>query len=58
MDKTFFTSSLNFGEDDFEQIASLNNNLMKNNVLLKVLVLVVLVAITAGIIFLVYHFIK
>lgn len=58
MDKTFFTSSLNFGEDDFEQIASLNNNLMKNNVLLKFLVLAVLVFITAGIIFLVYHFIK
>lgn len=58
LDKSFFTSSLNFGEDDFEKIASLNSNLMKNNVLLKALVLVVLIAITAGIIFLVYHFIK
>ena len=58
LDKSFFTSSLNFGEDDFEKIASLNSNLMKNNILLKLLVFVVLVAITAGIIFLVYNFIK
>lgn len=58
LDKSFFTSSLNFGEDDFEKIASLTSNLKKNNVLLKLLVLVVLIAVTAGIIFLVYNFIK
>ena len=58
LDKSFFTSSLNFGEDDFEKIASLTSNLKKNNVLLKLLVLVVLIAVTAGIIFLVYSFIK
>lgn len=58
LDKSFFTSSLNFGKDDFEKIASLTSNLKKNNVLLKLLVLVVLIAVTAGIIFLVYNFIK
>lgn len=58
MDKSFFTSSLSFKEDDFEQIANLNNNLAKNNVLLKILMLVFLIVITGTIIFLVYHFIK
>lgn len=57
LDKSFFSSSLSFGEDDFGKIADLNSNLMKNNVLLKILVFVVLIAITAGIIFLVYHLI-
>lgn len=58
LDKSFFSSSLSFGEDDFGKIADLNSNLMKNNILLKLLVLIVLVVITAGIIFLVYNLVK
>lgn len=58
LDKSFFTSSLNFGEDDFEQLASLNTNLKKNNVLIKILVFIVLLCITIGVIFLIYNLIK
>lgn len=58
LDKSFFTSSLNFGEDDFEQLANLNSSLKKNNLLIKVLVFIVLLFVTAGIIFLIYSLIK
>lgn len=58
MDKSFYTSSLNFGEDDFEQLSDLNHNLKKNNVLIKVLVILLFIAVTAGIIFLIYMLLK
>lgn len=58
LDKSFFTSSLNFGEDDFEQISNLNKKLKKNTVLIRILILLIIIAITIGIIILVYNLIK
>lgn len=58
LDKSFFTSSMNFTDDDFEQIAELNKQVKKNNVTIKILIFIVIVAITAGAIFLVFHFLK
>ncbi len=58
MDKSFYTSSLNFGEDDFEQLSDLNHNLKRNNILMKIIVVILLVAVMAGIIFLIYTLLK
>lgn len=58
MDKSFYTSSLNFGENDFEQLSDINHNLKKNNILIKVLVFIILLIVTTGIIFLIYTLLK
>lgn len=58
LDKSFFTSSLNFNEEDFEQIVELNRAIKKNNVLIKILFLTVLISLASGIIFLVFNLIK
>lgn len=51
MDKSFYTSSLGFGEEDFEQLADINHNLRKNNTLMKILLIVIAsVVLIAGII--------
>lgn len=41
LDKSFYTSSLSFKDDDFEQLANLNNNIKKNNILIKILLVIV-----------------
>ncbi len=58
LDKSFFTSSLNFGKDDFEELANLNSIIKKKNSFSKIIIFVVLLCITIGIIFLVYSLIK
>lgn len=58
IDKSFFTSSLNFGKKDYEQIQELNNNVKKNNTLVKVLVFFVLLVIAAIIVYFVFNMIK
>lgn len=55
MDKSFYTSSLNFGEKDFEQLNDIKHSLKKNNVLITILVLVVLVIVIGGILFVLYN---
>ena len=42
----------------FEQIAELNKQMKKNSITIKILIFIVIVAITAGAIFLVFHFLK
>lgn len=46
IDKSFYTSSFNFKEDDFETMADLNKNLKKRNKL--IIILIVLSLILAG----------
>ncbi|MDD3453384.1 MAG: hypothetical protein PHN42_03855 [Bacilli bacterium] len=58
MDKSFYTSSLNFKDDDFEQLANLNNNLKKNNVLMKTILFIVLASIALIIIISVFNMTK
>lgn len=55
IDKSFYTSSLGFTDDDFEQLKDINNSIKKNNKLIKFLVLILVIAIVAGIIFLIYN---
>lgn len=51
MDKSFFTSSLNFKDDDFDELEEMEKNLQKNHTMLKVLIFILLVVVTASIIF-------
>ncbi len=51
MDKSFFTSSLNFKDDDFDELQEMGKNLKKNHSVLKVLIFILLVVVTVGLIF-------
>ena len=55
IDKSFYTSSLDFTSDDFEQLRDIQASIKTNNKLIKFLVLVLVLAILAGIIFLIYN---
>lgn len=57
MDKTFFTSSLGFTSNDFEDLKDIKQEVKKNNTLVKVLLFIFLVVIATGIMFILYHFI-
>lgn len=57
LDKSFYTSSLNFNDDDFEQLRDMNTNLKKNNLLIKILLFILLVIVVTAIIFAVYEFV-
>lgn len=51
MDKSFFTSSLNFKEDDFDEIQEMGKNLKKNDFWMNILIFILLVVFTTSIIF-------
>lgn len=55
IDKSFYTSSLGFSSDDFEQLKDIHDSIKTNNKLIKFLVLILVIAIIAGIIFLIYN---
>lgn len=56
MDKSFFTSSLNFKENDFEQLKDMNKNIKKNNGLMTVLIIIISLLIVAGIVYIILKF--
>jgi len=58
MDKSFFTSSMNFTEEDFEQINELKKNVKKNNTLIKILIFIVIITLTLIAVLLVFNFLK
>lgn len=58
LDKSFYTSSLNFKDEDFEQLANLNTTLKKNNVLIKILLIVVGIAVAVLVIWGVFNILK
>jgi len=58
MDHSFYTSSLGFAEDDFEQIADLNHNIKKNNFWIKTLVFLLLIVVAVFIIIGIYMLMK
>lgn len=55
IDKSFYTSSLSFGEKDFEQLDDIKSSLKKNNVLITILVFFFLVLVITGILFVIYN---
>lgn len=56
LDKSFFTSSLGFKDDDFEEMKDMNVNLKRSNILMKIFIFIFSVALLTGIIFAVYEF--
>mgnify|MGYP000337918097 FL=1 len=55
IDKSFYTASLGFTSDDFEQLRDIKDSIKTNNKLIKFLVFVLIIAIIAGIVFLIYN---
>ncbi len=58
IDKSFFSTSLNFATDDFEELKDLKKSVKKNNYLVRVLVYIILLAIAGAIIYFVFNWIK
>lgn len=58
LDQSFFTSSLSFKDEDFEEIAELKKSVNKNNNLIRILLIIVSIAITISIIVLLFNILK
>lgn len=58
IDKSFYTSSLGFTSNDFDDLKEIKNDIKKNSLLTKILLFVLLVILVVGIMFVVYNFIK
>ena len=58
IDRSFFTSSLGFTNDDFEDLKEMKDSLKTNNIFTKILLFILLVVIVTGVMFLVYHFMQ
>lgn len=58
LDKSFFTSSLNFATDDFEELNDLRKSVKKNNRLVRILVYVILLSVAGAIVYFVFNWIK
>ena len=56
LDKSFFTSSMDFSSEDFEDLKEIKENIKKNNLLTKILLFILLVIIIMGVLFLIYPF--
>lgn len=56
LDKSFYTSSLNFKEDDFEQLKDLQDSIESNNKMIKVLFLLLFLVIAGVVGFVIYKF--
>lgn len=54
LDKSFYTSSLNFNEDDFEQLKDIQDSIDNNNKMIKILFFLLIVVIIAVICFVVF----
>lgn len=44
-DKSFFTSSLNFSDDDFEELREISSTYHRNNRLIKILIFIIVIAV-------------
>jgi hypothetical protein len=58
IDKSFFTSSANFANEDFEELKEMSTAIKKNNFLIKLLIFMLLVIITVSMIYIVYTLTK
>lgn len=56
IDNSFFTSSLNFSEEDFEDLKDIGKTLKKNNLLIKILTILLVVIIISVAGYVVYTF--
>lgn len=58
IDKSFFTSSFNFTDADFEDIKEMHKSVKKNNKLVKILIFIMIVALLSAAILVVYNLLK
>lgn len=58
IDKSFYTNSMGFKDEDFEDLKQIKDDVKKNSILTKILIFVLLLVIVVGIVFLVFHFVK
>lgn len=58
MDKSFYTSSFGFTDDDFEELKDVHSTLKKNNLLMKIFIFVVLVVLVTVAIYFGFDMIK
>lgn len=58
VDKSFYTSSLGFKEEDFEELNDIKNNLKTNNILIKILLSILTVAFLVGAVILIFNLLK
>ena len=58
IDKSFFTSSLNFGKKDFEKLAEITKKTKKKSTIVNVFVYIIVICISALLIYLIYSLIK
>ena len=58
LDKSFFTSSLSFTEDDFEEINELKKKVRTNNKLIKIILILFMISVTIVIGILVFNILK
>ena len=52
MDDSFYTSSMHFSREDFEELEDINKDLKKNNIWITILIFVLLVIVITGCLFL------
>lgn len=55
LDKSFFTSSMSFGNKDFEELNDIKTSLKKNNILISILVFISLAIVITGVLFLLHN---
>ena len=58
IDKSFYTSTLGFKEEDFEDMKEIREDVEQNSLLTKVLIFVLCLVVVVGIVFLLFHFIR
>ena len=58
LDKSFFSTSLNFATEDFEGLNDLKKSVKKNNFLVRVLVYIILLTIAGAIVYFIFNWIK
>lgn len=57
LDKSFYTSSMGFSDDDFEDLKQIKDDVKTNNILTKILIFILIMIILVGIGFLIFHFV-
>lgn len=58
IDKSFYTSSLGFKEEDFEELTDIKNNLKTNNILIKILLAILTISFLVGAVILIFNLLK
>lgn len=58
IDKSFFTSNMNFNEEDFEDLKDIKKTLKKNNILIKAFTFLLAIIIVSTIVYIAYNFYK